>query len=149
MNVTVKPKSLQNLKLYLKGGYKVNMDTPDLKYLFITGQVLELNSIQSFDSIEEAVLYVEYLYLFEDLSRSQNALKFLYELQNLRLLNLSKSILKAICVSPVMLTFPNLSKIRVFVDCYNNTPSSMITQVLFHLCGRCPNLEVVTIDELL
>jgi len=49
MNITVKLTNLQRLTLSLKEDHKVNMNGPDLKYLSITSQVLELNLIQSFN----------------------------------------------------------------------------------------------------
>jgi len=98
MNISVKSESLQSLRLSLKGGHKVNIDALDLKYLFLTSLVLELNLIQSLDSIKEAGIDVEYLHLFANLddlpSPSLNASKFLYGLQNLRLISLSENIVK-------------------------------------------------------
>ncbi|KAL9315524.1 hypothetical protein ACSQ67_016525 [Phaseolus vulgaris] len=153
MNVDLKSDSLQRLTLSLKGGHKLKVDTPNLEFLSLSGDVLELNMIQGVDSIHEAVINAEYLSQWEDMedlySRSQKATKFFHAMQNLRLLTLSETIMKALYVSKMpMPTFQHLKMIKFIPFYCDDFPRNWMIKVFIKLFASCPNLEILSFDQL-
>ncbi|XP_027353029.1 F-box/FBD/LRR-repeat protein At1g16930-like [Abrus precatorius] len=151
-NVFVKSENLESLVCSLEGHHKVTIDAPNLKSLTINGHVLEVHIIQSLVSIDEAVIQAEFLFnvtSVDDLFfRAQHAFKFYSGLQNVKSLNLSENILKALYFSPpVMPTFRNLIKLKLTPDYCHYFPRSGILQVLSNLFESCPNLDVLIFSE--
>ncbi|WVZ08096.1 hypothetical protein V8G54_021442 [Vigna mungo] len=153
MSITVKSESLWRLLLSLKGGHKVTVDAPNLKFFSIEGQALELKMIQSVPSIDEAVIAVDCMIQFADwndfYSRSAKACTFFSEFQNLTVLNISEPIMKALYVSkPVIPTFRNMYKIRLIPGyCQDDYTRYWIAHVLFNLFENCPNLQVLSFKK--
>ncbi|BAT84320.1 hypothetical protein LR48_Vigan03g125300 [Vigna angularis] len=153
MSITVKAENLLRLFLSLRGGHKVNLDAPNLKFFSIEGQALELNMIQSVPSMEQATIATDCMFHFSDwndfYSRSAKTCAFFGEFQNLRSLNISEPIMKALYVSkPVMPTFRNLYKIRLIPRyCKDDFTRYWIAHVLFNLFEKCPNLQVLSFKK--
>ncbi|KAK7373620.1 hypothetical protein VNO80_07035 [Phaseolus coccineus] len=153
MNIDLKSDSLQRLTLSLKGGHTLKVETPNLEFLSLSAEVLELNMIQGFPaSIHEAVIDAEYLSQWTDMrdlySRCQKATKFFDSMHNLRLLTLSETIMKALYVaSKEIPPFENLYKLR-FIPLYcHDFPRNWMIQVFIKLFAICPNLEILIFDQ--
>nr|XP_027069804.1 F-box/FBD/LRR-repeat protein At5g22660-like [Coffea arabica]XP_027069873.1 F-box/FBD/LRR-repeat protein At5g22660-like [Coffea arabica] len=150
--VVVQSENLESLFCSLQGQHKVTIDAPNLKSLTVEGHVLEVHINQSLVSIEKAVVQAEFLHNVTNHSdlflRSQRAFKFLSGLVNVKSLNLSENILKALYFSqPALPTFRNLIKLELIpVYCYS-FPRSCILQVLSNLFESSPKLEVLIFSE--
>ncbi|CDP13118.1 unnamed protein product [Coffea canephora] len=146
--VVVKSENLETLVCSLERQHKVIVDAPNLKSLNVDGHVLEVHIIQSLVSIDKAVVRAEFLHNVTNLGdlffRVQHAFEFISGLQNVKSLNLSENILKALYFSqPALPTFRNLIKLELEPVYCHSFPRSWILQVLSNLFESSPNLEVL------
>jgi len=97
-NVFVESDSLETLLLSLDGRHKVTLDSPNMKFLLISGNVLSLHIIQSFFFIEDVVIETKFPFHVQDddelSSRAQYASNFFTELQDVRSLSLSEDFMQ-------------------------------------------------------
>nr|XP_027069989.1 F-box/FBD/LRR-repeat protein At5g22660-like [Coffea arabica] len=150
--VVVKSENLETLVCSLEGQHKVIVDAPNLKSLNVDGHVLEVHIIQSLVSIDKAVVRAEFLHNVTNLGdlflRVQHAFEFISGLQNVKSLNLSENILKALYFSqPALPTFRNLIKLELEPVYCHSFPRSWILQVLSNLFESSPYLEVLIFSE--
>nr|XP_027069549.1 putative F-box protein At3g58820 [Coffea arabica] len=152
--VVVQSENLESLLCSLQGQHKVTIDAPNLKSLTVEGHVLEVHINQSLVSIDKAVVHAEFLHNVTNgsdlFSRVQHAFKFISGLQNVKSLNLSENILKALyCSQRVLPKFKDLNKLKLSHFRCHAFPRNPYSKVLSSLFESSPNLEVLIIDEVL